>query len=536
MNGVLERIVENWLDKASEKSFQKVFCHMLSKQGFTIIHLTRHCAMELGKDILAIAPDGIPCAYQLKGSSKGKIGLSDWRNELNAQVFDLVTQPIIHSSIDQTIPHRSFLVTNCEFEEEVNFAIDGLNRTWQNQNLRLETIVRGQMFEMAMDLEDGLWPSEADQFKLMLEIFLEEGDDFLNKKQFSIIFEKLFKLEETKRKSKPECSRLVSSGALLTCFLLNNYTEKKNYYSEIEGWTLFIAHCYSLCKKNRISTKIIKSEINIANQIIYNALFNLGEEIIEREHLVEGNALVDQPILQVRVTLLISLMSILWLWRRESKIIEDSFDEGIRFFLKKYEHKMQLWGEACIPQYLAYFWFLKKTDATPRPDFQILVGLINTITNLNKPSGSNGLANPYYQIYDILPYLLKTTNEELDDSFNGTAFFQEGLLHLVTRRLWKQTIKMIWPAYSKIAVSIFEPKNQYSFYRWICREGTIKTIFPILTKNWKELKNEAAECQGNCIPDEFKNSPVFLLLFCNVYPHRMNSEIIRWLDTNLLKY
>ena len=140
---MLERVIENWLDKATEKSFQQPFCYMLSAEGHTIIHSTRHTAMEMGKDIITIAPDRIPCAFQLKS---GNISLAKWRNEVNPQIDALVCGQINHPSVDTSEHHRSYLVTNGRIEEEVSREIDDKNRGWANQGLpgfHLETIVRG---------------------------------------------------------------------------------------------------------------------------------------------------------------------------------------------------------------------------------------------------------------------------------------------------------------------------------------------------------------------------------------------------------
>ena len=45
---MLERAVDNWLDKASERFFQVPFCYMLSRQGYTVVHISSHNAMDLG--------------------------------------------------------------------------------------------------------------------------------------------------------------------------------------------------------------------------------------------------------------------------------------------------------------------------------------------------------------------------------------------------------------------------------------------------------------------------------------------------------
>ena len=96
---MLERVIENWLDNAIETTFQKPFCFMLSHQGYTVTHLTRHCGMELGKDVLAVSPDGIPHCYQLKGGQGKRISLNDWNTSLHNQMRSLVEMPIVHHSI-----------------------------------------------------------------------------------------------------------------------------------------------------------------------------------------------------------------------------------------------------------------------------------------------------------------------------------------------------------------------------------------------------------------------------------------------------
>ena len=101
---MIERVIESWLDNAVERSFQGPFCAMLAADGFTVVHLSRHCGMELGKDAIAVAPDGTPCAYQLKTAPAGRLSLRHWREEISRQVFDLVVGRIVHPSIDPIVP------------------------------------------------------------------------------------------------------------------------------------------------------------------------------------------------------------------------------------------------------------------------------------------------------------------------------------------------------------------------------------------------------------------------------------------------
>ena len=65
---MLERLIENWLDSASERSYQRCFCQMLTGQGFRIVHNTKHTPQEFGKDVIAVSPEGKLVGYQLKGN------------------------------------------------------------------------------------------------------------------------------------------------------------------------------------------------------------------------------------------------------------------------------------------------------------------------------------------------------------------------------------------------------------------------------------------------------------------------------------
>ena len=107
---MLERLLEYWLDSVNERSYQAAFCQLLAAQGFKILHSTRHMPIEFGKDVIAVGPDGVTCAYQLKGNPGSRLTLNQFR-EIAPQLNELVTQRIIFPGLRRG-PHRSYLVTN----------------------------------------------------------------------------------------------------------------------------------------------------------------------------------------------------------------------------------------------------------------------------------------------------------------------------------------------------------------------------------------------------------------------------------------
>ena len=533
---MLERIIENWLDNTSERSFQQPYCYILSTEGHTIIHSTRHSAMEMGKDIITIGPDGTPCAFQLKS---GNISLAKWRNEVASQTSDLVNLRVTHPSVDSSMHHRSYLVTNGRIEEEVSRAIDDRNRTWASQGqsyLHLKTIVRGELLAKAKELGTDLWPSELNDIKTLLEMFLESGKGILPKAKLASLLEASFSLDSKNAPSQNYCRRMIASTGLLCAIAISSFSNQNNHVAETETWILYIAYVLALAEKWNLTPEIYDNEFEIATQSIYYSLSNLCNEIKEREYLVEGDPLTDSYIHSIRVTWLLGLMSIYALWRCRDEIDKDEIDDFLREFCKEKQQELELWGEAAIPQFLAFFWCFRKINATRKP-VDLLHRLISTICELNHPRVQAPLASPYYEAEELLPHLfapiLGLPEEPLEDTFTCKSHALEGLVHLFVRRNWHQTMKLLWPNVTRLAFVSFEPENLWDFYRWRNKEGTVKIVFPKHKQEWEKLKALSFESEGSCIPPTIKNDPILLLLFLCVYPHRMNAEIIRWLDTQM---
>ena len=533
---MLERVIENWLDKASERSLQQPYCYMLSAKGHTIIHLTRHCSMEMGKDIITIDPGGTPCAFQLKA---GNISLAKWRQEVNPQIDDLVVGKINHPSVDNSKHHRSYLVTNGNIAEEVSRAIDDRNQTWESQGqsyLRLETVVRGQLIDQAKELGDSLWPTELmDMQTPLLEILLDSGQNVFPKGKLASLFDSTFPLkprDDGKSPSQNRCERAIASGAIICAIATSSFSNQNNHVAEIEAWTLYIAYVLAIAERWGLSVEAYKNEFEVATQSIYNSLENLCDEIKEREYLMEGNPLADRHVYKVRVTWLVGLMSIYALWKSRKNEGKEEVDDFLREFCEEKRHQMDLWGEAAVPQFLAFYWYRLKIDTVKEPE-DLLRSMISQICERNGPTEGGFLACPYYEPEEILPHILEVAEEPLMDSFKGESYALEGLVHLYVRRNTKQPMKTLWPGVTRLAFVSFEPNNYCDFFRWRNESGKNWFVSPKHAQEWEKLKESASESQGACIPPSIKSHPILLLLFLCVYPHRMNAEILRWLDTQM---
>jgi hypothetical protein len=533
---MIERVIENWLDKANERSFQTPFCHTLAADGYTVIHLTRHCAMEMGKDIIAIAPDGTPCAYQLKGVNGGKLSLARWRSEVQSQITPLVINEINHPSVPTDKPHRSFLVINGELEEEVSNEIIQFNETTGKKlGRKLEIIVRGQLLERFKQLNENFLPNELVDIRTLLELYMERGDGFIDKTKISSLLMSSLLLDQlsTERPSDVECSRAIAGSAILTSLILSPFIERNNHAAEFEGWTFYFAYVLALAEKANLPQKFWKNEIDIALLSMYNALGRLCDELMERPHFSEGSALAeDQTVYKIRTTYIISLMSIYRLWRKQNDEPNSQHDEFVEKFVKENSKHLFLWGEYAIPQFIDFYFLIRWLDSSLLSK-RLLIDLIKAITIYNRPRGKGELFSPYYDAETTLPYLTGIETNKLEDNFVGRSYTLESIVHLFVRTNFKQTMCGLWPSVTKIAQESFQPEIISDYYLWRCKKGICKSVLIQKCQVWQKLREQANECEGNEIPVLIKNYPIQYLCFLTVFPHRLTTNGIRWVASKL---
>jgi hypothetical protein len=536
---MLERLVENWLDSAKERTFQGPFCQMLASQGYTILHMTRHCGMEMGKDVIARAPDGVTCAYQLKTTNGPRITLSQWQSEIQSQVLSMVTQPVVHPSVPGDEPHRSYLVTNRDIDEEVQRAIDDLNRRWKRNRFThfgLRTVVRGEMLHMASELRSGLWPSEQRDTNSLLHMFLADGRGTVPLSRLATLLEGTLGLDRTGgHPTRSESKRRLASAALLCSVALSNYTLVGNFAREVEGLTMLMSYVLAYAERHRLSVADWKNEFRITVDSIYDRLMRLQQELSKRSHLMEGEKLADLAIHGARVTICLGYMSILGLWRLNDCIEQDGVDEQISSFCEKYRTKAELWGESAVPFHLAHFWYWSRTSGSGDPDL-LIRDLLYYVCSHNKRGSESPLASPYYSYEEIRERAPGLGATPITDAFAGRSATASALLHLLVRKNMKQSAKTIWPEYSRLMSEENIPRPKWHFYRWRNRtSGLNRWIYSPLTKQWSDLLTEAYEVSGRELPRLIREQPVLLLLLLCVYPHRLTAGVTRWLDSKLGK-
>lgn len=314
---MIERIVENWLIEANERLFQYPFCQILANKGHTVLHMTRHCAMEQGKDIISVDTEGNICAFQLKGISSERMTLSKWEENLT-QINKLVYQSPIHPSIKESKSHKSFLVINSDLDEEVQSSINAYNQSLANQgrNDKLEVIVKGEFIEGLKLLGSDFWPIQPSNLNQFLELYMQNGKGFPDKEKLSLFISENFGMNtmEKLKLSKNQARRLALSLSFFNSFLVTSFNKENNYASEFECYIIYLSHLIGFIEKQNLEYSLFEDLINLTLKHLYNLLINIAEELEKLEYyhtdfILEAESIVYRP----RMTYLIALASLLYL-------------------------------------------------------------------------------------------------------------------------------------------------------------------------------------------------------------------------------
>jgi hypothetical protein len=540
---LIERLLENWLNNANERSFQIPFCHALAWRKYKVVHLSRHCAGEMGKDIIAIDPKGTPCAYQLKGARGGRLTLSKWRSELEQQIGSLVNLPIEHPAVPPHKWHKSFIVVNGTLDEDVSHAIELFNRGNEKQGYpqrKLEAVLLGELHSMFVEMESDFWATNLAEIKTYLELMLDDGKGPLDKARLGKLLQAAlpFELADGKKPSRELCKRAVAGAAIICASAIANYTLAENHAAEVEAWTLLWSHTLALAERWRLKLTDVAFIADVARDAIYSSVGRLCDELMIRKHYRELSSTGDEAVYRFRMTHLLGLMGIYGLWRRQriAEGLEEQDEHRTAFiadFCREQKDWLRFWGEAAIPQFLAWNFFFRTIDGTNESD-AVYARLIRGIIEANARDGNEPLPNPYYEAEALLPHFLKLRKKPIRDSFVGKSWCLEALLHLLVRANYKQTVRLHFADITRIAFAGFVPKEKWRYYLLKpCKEGDWQERFLEPPHRWSELRKLAEEHEGTDLPPLMKRFPLEYLCFLCTVPYRLNASGVRWLSTAL---
>jgi hypothetical protein len=523
-----EKIIENWLDNASERSYQPIFCQYLIKMGYLVVHSTRHNASEHGKDIIAINPAGIPCAFQLKGNPKSRITLDHYRKELIPQLSALTDQAIQHPSVNNTIPHKSYFVTNGRLDEDVTIAITQKNTGNDSVGLssrNLNVIPRDELLSNFISLEKGLWPSEIEDTKTLLEILTTKGEDLFPQRKFHIILRDLLVLrDDSEKPSLQSMKRRISAAMLMTSICLGSFNERNNHFAIVSAWTQTAVYLISSLTRWKFGRTHFNETINIIESFIADSLNDLMEEVFERNgsHLGEGDLSTDYIIYGWRYTTLLSVLSVIQLYDNHLTTKENKIQEQLKSFLANRRISLTILGECSIPGIVFYSWALRSVgieEDCKKVAFELSRYALESLPPV------------YYTAEQILEHQLSLDFAEFSPIIKNPGHrssswaARQAYVNMVHLDLFEEC-QTLWKKFSLSVSREFHPSEQWQFCLLDSKQGTNEMYVPPIGCTWAELQEVSKSNPYDIIPSELSCRPTLLALWSLIAPHRFTLGVI----------
>jgi hypothetical protein len=525
-SGALEKIVENWLTKTRERGFQTAYAQLLLNHGYKVIHLSPHTESELGKDIIAIAPDGVPCGFQLKID---KITTSRWRQEVWPECEQLLALPLVHPSLPSNRDHRSFLVTTGTLSDPVRNDIDQRNRQRRRKRQKpLYVVVRGQLARDLVASHSSILPWEPEDYRRFLELYVGDGTKPLRKLEFSAFLGSILLLP-TAPKSRRDAQEHLSRALILSNYVIEPYRQAANHWAVAEAWTMTAAYLMWMAERHDLPDKLWRDTFLLAFGAVEAAVSDLLAGALESKHLT-GAGLSDGVLHDWRVTVICGWLSSLGLASRLSGRVHPQEQAIVRFCLTN-TTDLTLFCEELAPCWLNTILFLGATARSREAD-ELLDRALYAILDANARNGP-GVPNPYYGA----EHVLRTTfggdhpslkGERIEEDFAGMSFVLETLVFLAAKGNLRQLVKKAWRPISHIMFSEFHPSPIWQSYLWRASEGERSDKHPQSEQSWSELKARAVSPTLAAIPILLQREPQIIPFFLLCYPHRLSPALVTY--------
>lgn len=495
------------------------------------MHSTRHCLLEFGKDILAISPDGVGCAFQLKGDPRGRMTIGHFRSEIQGQLLQLASQSPTYPGFPTGI-HRSYLVSNGQFDEEVQVAVTQMNAG--HIPSKIELWPRGKLLEFCNKHGASLWPSELPDNRALLELYLAPPYAQLPAKTLCGVLESVLHLGESDSiLSQREIERAATSAAWLTGISTSVFAEVDNHHAVIQAWCFCCTALVSAeARHSNVEVRSLRVTLMLAEAALLDAMTALWNEVKQRDSLVQGDPLTDSHVYGWRINVLYGVLTCLAIANESRELLDADSSDAIDSWLKSGRYKLLLWGEAAVANIIPWLVWLRKVDATSRVDREI-EGIAQMVIHGVQAEGSLALANPYYEYEEVLRHYLRHSQVHRPSSLEqetigGSSFMAELVLHLLVRTKLKGSCRWLWPAFSKLVHRRFVMDHPWNFGLRRASGGVEESRVYPPNYSWSQLKTDALVGDGTFLmPEYLAGKPWLLAMWWQVAPNRLDRDSLR---------
>ncbi|HTJ77840.1 MAG TPA: hypothetical protein VL357_02495 [Rariglobus sp.] len=520
------RLLEDWLAKIGERGFEVPFSQVLITHGHKVLRMG-HSPIEHGKDIITRDAKRNLHAYQLK---QGSVDLKEWER-IYPQIVALVETAVDHPNVGRE-SFQPWLVISGSFSAPVLNRISNHNKEWKRRRLPTLKVIEGkELLTEFSNLASDFWPVELLEIEAFIALYQKPGAAFIDKAGYAKFCLSLIK---GGGRVKAELARRLSALNIFVSYLLSRAYATGNHWAVVEGWTVASSHILWAAQKWSLPSKQWEAAFGLAQSAALNALAKLKDEALAEKAMDPGNLEWDE-ITRARGTYVAGAVSA-WFLVQGSKADTVEIRRGHDFVRSLISGQRTLiWGESSIPFYIAMVTFLSSAGGE-RLDECLLLHLVKMLAVTNGRRSRQGLPDPYEDADTALERLLRRAKKVTPRPrmHTGRAFTLEGLVFLCARRLLKGPLDAHWPAITYVDFVKFIPDELNDFLLWHVVDGSLDSRQPARPQSWaKLLATVRSQDYRRNLPLALLERPGFSLLFSLVFPQRLTSDMVLFLDDSL---
>jgi|GEM_PF-1237201 len=517
-----ERLVEDWLSRINERGYEVPFCQTLIAKGYRVVRCG-HSPIEHGKDVIAIAPDGLVYCYQLKSGDVAQTELAKHLPQLNM----LVEARPSHPSLPADFKYCPVLVTTGEYSPPAVSLVKELNGSWKDRSLPELALIGGrQLLAELVSLSDDFWPVDAPALRQFRELYLVDGRGDLEVAQFAKFIAEIVGGLSTPR----ELERKSAAANLFASYLLGPFYEEADHWSIFRGWIVCAGAIARAGAQAEHDSVHWFPSFELARNGGLTALRALRDEALGQDAFRVYQREVDDYT-RVRNTITMAAAACAQLIDQIEgadtdpdpilDIIADFVTRG-RFFF---------WGERAFSSFSTIIWLLDTVGLSEQAN-ALLMSVVQSVSERNHPESEEPYDDPYDTEDESIIKLLGREDSEGNRS-NRRSVQSYSLLPLVllaARRNLRSQLEALWPRISHVRLTRFRADAPIDLLSWHCDKGREEDLAFEQPQSWQGLREVALRDDSDRLPAVIRDDPAFALMFAVAYPHRILLSLTKYLD------
>lgn len=237
-----------------------------------------------------------------------------------------------------------------------------------------------------------------------------------------------------------------------------------------------------------------------------------------------------------RSTIIVGLLSILALKKRQLDEDPAQVDRTIDELLADRRINPMLWGESAVLFLLAIYFYLRARHADQRSE-AYLNSIVENLAKENALSAKTPFPPAYLGVDEVLreKLIAKDSVHSGPENSGGLSMWLAPTVDLLAKAGYRQHLARSWYDIMEVNIMEFKPRLDWQKFLWRSDEGsTIHQPFPS-PQSWQALLKEIQELDSAAKTTAEFESPVDGLLFLTVFPHRIRRSTMRAIDCGLAK-